>query len=63
MHMSATDMKAMCDMHNEMMSGKTDVLAGAALGAGVGYYEYTRDSAWSAMVLSHGITVGFRKKF
>jgi hypothetical protein len=23
MHMSATDMKAMCDMHNEMMSGHT----------------------------------------
>lgn len=23
MHMSATDMTAMCDMHNEMMSGKT----------------------------------------
>jgi len=42
---------------------QTDVLAGAALGAGVGYYEYTRESAWSAMVLPHGITVGFRKQF
>ena len=42
---------------------QTDVIAGAALGAGIGYYEYTRESAWSATVLPHGITVGFRKKF
>jgi membrane-associated phospholipid phosphatase len=42
---------------------QTDVLAGAALGAGIGYYEYTRESAWSATVLPHGITVGFRKQF
>lgn len=42
---------------------QTDVLAGAALGAGIGYYESTRESAWSATVLPHGITVGFKKKF
>jgi undecaprenyl-diphosphatase len=42
---------------------QTDVLAGAALGAGIGYYEFTRDSAWSAMVLPHGLTVGFKMKF
>ncbi|GAC1541184.1 MAG: hypothetical protein NVS2B4_20420 [Ramlibacter sp.] len=42
---------------------QTDVLAGAALGAGIGYYESTRVSAWSASVLPHGLTVGFRKRF
>lgn len=42
---------------------QTDVLAGAALGAGIGYYESTRTSAWSATVLPRGITVGFRKQF
>jgi undecaprenyl-diphosphatase len=42
---------------------QTDVLAGAALGAGIGYYESTRESAWSAMVLPRGITVGFKKQF
>jgi membrane-associated phospholipid phosphatase len=42
---------------------QTDVLAGAALGAGIGYYESTRESAWSATVLPHGITIGFKKSF
>jgi hypothetical protein len=42
---------------------QTDVLAGAALGAGIGYYEYTRESAWTATVLPHGVTIGFSKKF
>jgi hypothetical protein len=42
---------------------QTDVLAGAALGAGIGYYEFTRDSAWSATVVPHGLTVGFNKRF
>jgi len=42
---------------------QTDVLAGAALGAGIGYYESTRESAWTATVLPHGITVGIRKQF
>lgn len=42
---------------------QTDVLAGAALGAGVGYWESTRESAWSATVLPRGLTVGFHKQF
>lgn len=42
---------------------QTDVLAGAALGAGIGYYESTRTSAWSAGVLPRGLTIGFRKQF
>jgi len=42
---------------------QTDLLAGAALGAGIGYYESTRDSAWSAAVLPRGLTVGFSKRF
>jgi membrane-associated phospholipid phosphatase len=42
---------------------QTDVLAGAALGAGIGYYEYTRESAWSVTVLPRGLTVGLRKQF
>ncbi|MFC5496931.1 phosphatase PAP2 family protein [Caenimonas terrae] len=42
---------------------QTDVLAGAALGAGIGYYEYSRQSAWSATVLPHGLTIGFRRRF
>lgn len=42
---------------------QTDVLAGAALGAGIGYYESTHDSAWSATVLPRGLTIGFKKRF
>jgi hypothetical protein len=42
---------------------QTDVLASAALGAGIGYYESTRESAWTATVLPRGITVGLRKQF
>jgi hypothetical protein len=42
---------------------QTDVLAGVALGAGIGYYESTRDSAWTATVLPGAVTVGFKKKF
>jgi undecaprenyl-diphosphatase len=42
---------------------QTDVLAGAALGAGIGYYEFRRDSAWSATVLPRGLTIGFTKRF
>lgn len=42
---------------------QTDVLAGAALGAAIGYYEARRESAWSATVLPNGITIGFRKRF
>lgn len=42
---------------------QTDVLAGAALGAAIGYYEFTRDSAWTVTALPHGFTVGLRKQF
>jgi len=42
---------------------QSDILAGAALGAAIGYYESTRESAWSALVLPRGITVGFKKQF
>lgn len=42
---------------------QTDVLAGAALGAGIGYYESTRDSAWTATVLPRGMTIGLRMRF
>jgi undecaprenyl-diphosphatase len=42
---------------------QTDVLAGVALGACIGYYEYTRKSAWMVTVLPRGITVGMRKQF
>lgn len=42
---------------------QTDVLAGAALGAGIGYYEYARESAWSVGVLPRGLTVGFKRQF
>lgn len=42
---------------------QSDVLAGAALGAGIGYWESRRDSAWVATVVPHGLTIGYRKQF
>lgn len=42
---------------------QTDILAGAALGAGAGYFAAQRDSAWSAHVLPDGFSVGYKKKF
>ncbi|MGZ5785134.1 MAG: phosphatase PAP2 family protein [Ramlibacter sp.] len=42
---------------------QTDVLAGMALGGGIGYYMQKRDSAWTATVLPHGLTVGFKRSF
>ena len=42
---------------------QTDILAGAALGAGVGYFATRRDSAWSAHVLPAGFSVGYKKSF
>jgi undecaprenyl-diphosphatase len=42
---------------------QTDVLAGAALGAAIGYYEAGRESAWTAGVLPHGFGVGFKTRF
>jgi len=42
---------------------QTDILAGAALGMGMGYVASQRDSSWSAGVLPGGFSVGYRKKF
>ena len=42
---------------------QTDVLASMALGGGIGYYMQRRDSAWTATVLPHGLTVGFKRSF
>ena len=42
---------------------QTEVLAGAALGAGIGYYAQQRENAWTATVLPRGLTVGFRHSF
>lgn len=42
---------------------QTDILAGAALGMGVGYFAAQRDSAWSAHILPDGFSVGYKKKF
>lgn len=42
---------------------QTDVLAGVALGASIGCYEYNRKSAWMVTVLPRGITVGMRTQF
>lgn len=42
---------------------QTDVLAGAVLGTGIGFYEYTLESAWSTTVLPRGLTVGFHRQF
>jgi len=42
---------------------QTDVLAGAALGAGIGLYNSSRDTPFSVTVLPNAITVGFNKKF
>ncbi|MFL6694650.1 MAG: phosphatase PAP2 family protein [Ramlibacter sp.] len=42
---------------------QSDVLASVALGGGIGYWESTRESAWTAAVLPHGVTVGLRKQF
>lgn len=42
---------------------QTDILAGAALGLGMGYVASQRDNSWSAGVLPGGFSVGYRKKF
>jgi undecaprenyl-diphosphatase len=39
---------------------QTDVLAGWALGAAIGYYSYKRDSPWTLGLAPHGLQVGFR---
>lgn len=42
---------------------QTDILAGAALGVGVGYFAAQRDSAWSGHLLPAGFSVGYKQKF
>jgi membrane-associated phospholipid phosphatase len=42
---------------------QTDVIAGAMLGAGVGYWTTTREVPLSVKFLPHGISVGYSKRF
>ena len=42
---------------------QTDILAGAVLGIGAGWWAHRRDSAWTATVLPGGFSVGYRKSF
>lgn len=42
---------------------QTDVIAGFALGTGVGYWTTTRGTPFSVQILPKGITVGFYKRF
>jgi membrane-associated phospholipid phosphatase len=42
---------------------QTDVIAGWALGTGVGYWAATRNTPISVQILPRGVTVGFRKRF
>ncbi len=42
---------------------QTDVLAGWALGTGVGYWSTTRETPISVQILPHGLTVGVTRSF
>jgi len=42
---------------------QTDVLAGWAIGAGVGYYAHSNNSPWSLSVMPHTVQVGFRTRW
>jgi undecaprenyl-diphosphatase len=42
---------------------QTDVLAGWALGTGVGYWSARRETPVFVQILPHSVTVGFRKRF
>jgi membrane-associated phospholipid phosphatase len=42
---------------------QTDVIAGWALGAGVGYWATTRSTPISVQILPRGVSVGFYKRF
>ncbi|HEY8069031.1 MAG TPA: phosphatase PAP2 family protein [Burkholderiales bacterium] len=42
---------------------QTDVLAGFAIGTGIGYYAHSRDSPWVLGLLPHGASVGFHKQW
>ena len=42
---------------------QSDILAGGLLGAGAGYYAFHNDRNWSASLLPHGMTVGYKTRF
>ena len=42
---------------------QTDVLAGLALGSGMGYLAINRSNPWSLALLPSGVSVGFKKNF
>ena len=42
---------------------QTDVLAGLALGSGMGYLATQRNNPWSLSLLPSGLSVGFKKNF
>ena len=42
---------------------QTDVLAGMAIGGGLGYYAHSRDSSFILEVLPGGVLVGLKKRF
>lgn len=42
---------------------QTDVLAGFALGTGIGYYTYARSSPFLLSVMPHGVYVGLRRQW
>jgi PAP2 superfamily len=42
---------------------QTDVIAGALLGGGIGYYNSTRNTPWSVTILPRSVTIGFNKSF
>jgi undecaprenyl-diphosphatase len=42
---------------------QTDVLAGWALGTAAGYYAHSRNQPFTVMVLPHGLTIGWHKRF
>jgi undecaprenyl-diphosphatase len=42
---------------------QSDVLAGWAVGTAAGYYAHSRAEPFTVMVLPHGLTVGWHKRF
>jgi undecaprenyl-diphosphatase len=42
---------------------QTDVLAGMAIGGGLGYYAHSRDSSLMLELLPGGVMVGLKKRF
>jgi len=42
---------------------QTDVLAGLALGSGMGYLASNRSNPWSLALSPSGLSVGFKKNF